>query len=137
MTGNLQVSVLRVCIHDETYNSAGQLHKGFKEVTDPREAPGTRHPLVRLHPVSRRKALYLGRRLNAYIIDMPLDESEQILDELWAHATRNPMTWGKWGVGDVLVWDNRCLLHMRAGFDPADSSVLYRVQCNGEAVLAG
>ncbi|MBX9810492.1 MAG: TauD/TfdA family dioxygenase [Burkholderiales bacterium] len=127
----------RLCIHDETYNSAGQLRKGFKEVGDPRQAPGARHPLVRLHPVTRRKALFLGRRRNAYIVGLPLDESEQVLDELWAHATRHPVTWGEWGLGDILIWDNRCLLHMRAGFNSSDSSVLHRVQCKGEAVLAG
>lgn len=127
----------RLCIHDETYNSAGQLRKGFKEITDPREAPGARHPLVRVHPVTKRKALYLGRRRNAYIIGFSLEESELVLDQLWAHAvSRNSVSWGEWSLGDVLVWDNRCLLHMRAGFDEKDFSVLHRVQCKGEAVLA-
>lgn len=127
----------KLCIHDETYNSAGQIRKGFSEVTDPRQAPGARHPLVRVHPVTGRKALYLGRRRNAYIIGLPLDESESILDQLWAHATLCTVVgWGEWGLGDVLIWDNRCLLHMRAGFDEKDYSVLHRVQCKGEAVLA-
>jgi taurine dioxygenase len=65
-------------IHDENYNSAGQLRKGFSEVTDPRAAPGARHPLFRTHPVTGKKALCLGRRRNAYIIGLPLEESERL-----------------------------------------------------------
>src|SRR5690606_33999040 len=68
----------RLVIHDETYNSAGQIRKGFREVTDPREAPGARHPIFRTHPLTGRKALYLGRRLNAYIVGLALDESERL-----------------------------------------------------------
>ena len=63
----------RIMVHDETYNSAGQLRKGFKEVTDPREAPGARHPIVRTHPVTGRKCLYLGRRRNGCILGLDLD----------------------------------------------------------------
>jgi taurine dioxygenase len=122
----------KMLIHDETYNSAGQLRKGFSPVTDVREAPGARHPLVRTHLATGRKALFLGRRKNAYIVGFSLEESEDTLDRLWEHATSDSMTWGEWGLGDVLVWDNRCTLHQRAGFDPADRSVLHRVQVQGE-----
>jgi taurine dioxygenase len=57
----------RLCRHDSTYNSAGELRRGFSEVTDPRQAPGADHPIIRTHPVTGRKALFLGRRRNAYI----------------------------------------------------------------------
>ena len=123
----------RVVIHDETYNSAGQIRKGFKEVTDPREAPGARHPIFRTHPVTGKKALYLGRRLNAYIVGLPLDESERVLDELWAHASRPEFSWGhEWQLGDVLMWDNRCLVHRRDAFDPSTRRKLTRVQVKGD-----
>ena len=123
----------RMLIHDETYNSAGQMRKGFKAVTDPREAPGARHPVFRTHPVTGRKALYLGRRLNGCIIGLPLEESERLLDELWAHASRPEFEWGhEWRMGDVLIWDNRCLIHRRDAFDPATRRKLTRVQIRGE-----
>jgi taurine dioxygenase len=83
------------CKHDASRNSAGELRRGFKEVTDPREAPGAVHPLVRTHPTTRRNALFLGRRRNAYIVGLPLDESEDLLNRLWAHAgnpARSPGT---------------------------------------------
>ena len=57
----------RRCRHDATYNSAGELRRGFSEVTDPRTAPGADHPIIRTHPVTGRRALFLGRRRNAYI----------------------------------------------------------------------
>jgi len=120
-------------IHDETYNSAGQLRKGFREITDPRGAPGARHPLFRTHPATGRKALYLGRRRNGYILGLPLEESERLLDELWAHAARPEFVWGhEWRMGDVLMWDNRCLVHRRDAFDPSTRRMLTRVQVKGE-----
>ena len=123
----------RLVIHDETYNSAGQLRKGFKEITDPRQAPGAKHPIFRTHPVTGKKALYLGRRLNAYIVGMQLEESEQLLDDLWAHASRPEFVWGHgWQMGDVIIWDNRCLIHRRDAFDPAMRRKLHRVQVQGD-----
>src|SRR4051812_39813164 len=50
------------CRHDSSRNSAGELRKGFSEVTDPRETPGAIHPLIRTHPATRSNALFLGRR---------------------------------------------------------------------------
>lgn len=122
----------RLMIHDETYNSAGQLRKGFKEVTDPREAPGARHPIVRTHPVTGRKCLYLGRRRNGCILGLGLDDSEETLDRLWEHASQPSLAWThKWQKGDVLIWDNRCVLHRRDSFDPASRRMMHRVQIKG------
>ena len=122
----------RTLVHDETYNSAGQLRKGFKEVLDPREAPGARHPIFRTHPVSGRKALYLGRRRNGYIVGLPLEESEKLLDALWAHASQPQFVWGhEWQVGDTLIWDNPCLIHRRDPFDASARRMMHRVQIRG------
>ncbi|HXV09197.1 MAG TPA: TauD/TfdA family dioxygenase [Burkholderiales bacterium] len=123
----------RMLVHDETYNSAGQLRKGFREVTDPREAPGARHPIFRTHPATGRRALYLGRRRNGYIIGLPLEESEALLDQLWAHASRPESVWAhEWSVGDTLIWDNRCVIHRRDAFDPGARRMMHRVQIKGE-----
>lgn len=123
----------KLLVHDETYNSAGQLRKGFKEITDPREAPGARHPLFRTHPISGRRALYLGRRRNGYIVGLPLEESERLLDQLWAHASRPEFVWGhEWRVGDTLIWDNRCLIHRRDPFDASERRMMHRVQIKGQ-----
>ena len=66
-------------------------------------------------------------------IGLPLEESERLLDELWAHASRPEFEWGhEWRMGDVLIWDNRCLIHRRDAFDPATRRKLTRVQIRGE-----
>ena len=118
--------------HDASYNSAGELRKGFKPVTDPSEAPGAIHPAVIRHPVTGRKALFLGRRPNAYIMGMPLAQSEALLDRLWAHATQPQFAWYQvWKVGDLMMWDNRCTLHRRNAFDPSERRYMLRTQIRG------
>jgi taurine dioxygenase len=123
----------RTAVHDATYNSAGIMRKGYKEVTDPREAPGARHTLVKTHPETGRKCLFLGRRRNGCILGMPLEESEVLLDELWAHATQPGLTFRQqWKVGDLMMWDNRCTLHRRESFDPNARRLMHRTQIKGD-----
>ena len=123
----------RVCRHDSTYNSAGELRRGFAEVTDPRQAPGADHPIIRTHPVTGRKALFLGRRRNAYIQGLDLEDSESLLDKLWAHVSRPEFTWyQQWRVGDLVLWDNRCAMHRRDEFDPNSRRLMHRSQIKGD-----
>jgi taurine dioxygenase len=127
-----RISVLR-CVHDASRNSAGMLRKGWQEVTDPRRTIGAQHPIVRTHPVTGRKALFLGRRLNAYIPGLNLEDSESLLDTLWGQAVLPDATWvQKWRVGDVVIWDNRCTMHRRDAFDPATRRLLHRTQIAGD-----
>ena len=123
----------RLCRHDASRNSAGELRRGFTEVTDPRQAPGADHPIVRTHPVTGRKAIFLGRRHNAYIQGLELAESERLLDLLWAHATQRELTWyQQWQVGDLVLWDNRCVMHRRDEFDPNSRRLMHRSQIKGD-----
>lgn len=123
----------KTCRHDSSRNSAGELRKGYKEVTDPREAPGANHPLIRTHPETRRNALFLGRRQSAYINGLPLDESEDLLNRLWAHATQPQFDWYQvWSVGDLILWDNRCVMHRRDSFDENTRRLMHRTQIKGD-----
>jgi len=118
--------------HDSSTNSGGYLRLGSKPVTDVRDCPGAVHPMVTTHPETGRKALFLGRRRYAYIMGLPVEESEKLLDEVWAHATRPEFTWHhNWRLGDVLMWDNRCVMHRRDAFDPAARRVMHRTQIKG------
>lgn len=123
----------RIAIHDASRNSAGQLRKGYAEVTDVRETLGARHSLVRVDPDSGRKALFLGRRRSSYISGLEVDESEALLDRLWAHAgeARFAMC-HEWQVGDLLIWNNLSVLHRRDEFDPDSRRVMHRTQIKGD-----
>jgi taurine dioxygenase len=125
------------CKHDATHNSGGMLRGGFREYDDPRDVPGPWHPLVRTHPQTRRKALYLGRRPNAYIEGLSLEESERLLDALWSHATQPQFTWTQvWRVGDLVMWDNRCAMHRRDALDPNSRRIMHRTQVKGDKPFA-
>ncbi len=120
--------------HDGTYNSGGYVREGVAPTDDPMTSPGTFHPLVYTHPETGRRALYLGRRRNAYVEGLSLPDSEALLDALWEHATRDALTWyNDWRVGDLVLWDNRCTMHRRDPFDPTARRVMHRTQIKGEA----
>jgi taurine dioxygenase len=128
----------KTCIHDASHNSAGELRKGFQSTLDVRRTPGAVHPLVRLNPLSKRKALFLGRRPGAYIHGLSIEESEKLLDAIWAHATQPHLAWyQKWRIGDLVLWDNRCVMHRRDAFDENLRRMMHRTQIVGEPVLAG
>jgi taurine dioxygenase len=121
--------------HQASHTSTGQRRPGYLDLAsdDPRELPGALHPIVRTHPETGRKGLYLGRRFGAYIPPLPLAESEALLDALWHHATRTHLTWTqRWRVGDLIVWDNRCTLHRREGFAGHGLRRLHRLMTKGE-----
>jgi taurine dioxygenase len=120
--------------HDGTYNSGGYVRQGVTPTGDPRQAPGTLHPLVCTHPESGRRMLYLGRRRMAWIEGLDLPESEALLDEIWMHATRPEFSFThSWRVGDLVLWDNRCTMHRRDPFDAASRRVMHRTQVKGAA----
>jgi taurine dioxygenase len=127
----------KFAVHDASRNSAGMLRKGYKEVTDVRETVGAHHPVVRTDPKTGRKALFLGRRPNAYVLGLRVAESEALLDTLWAHATQPRFAiCHEWKVGDLLMWNNLSVLHRRDPFDPKTRRVMHRSQIKGNERIA-
>jgi taurine dioxygenase len=119
-------------IHAATHSSGGKPNSGFETVTDLTKVPGAIQPMVRTHPETGKKALFLGRRINAYVIGLPVDESEALLDLLWAHTVQKKFTWRQeWRVGDLVWWDNRCAMHRRDAFDPNTRRLMHRTQLKG------
>ena len=116
--------------HDGTYDSGGYLRKGITASDDPRRSPGTPHPVLIEHPESGARALYLGRRRNAYIMGLPLEESERLLDELWSYVETTVYR-HRWALSDLVLWDNRTTMHRRDAFDPAARRVMHRTQIKG------
>ena len=120
-------------IHDAAHNSAGMLRKGYEEVEDVRKTPGARQPLVRTDRETGRRCLFLGRRPRSYVVGLEIEDSEALLDRLWAHATRDRfVTTHSWRVGDLLMWDNHAVLHRRDAFDPEARRRLHRAQLKGD-----
>ena len=79
--------------------------------------PSAEHPVVRTHPVSGKKALYVNRGFTTRILGIPPDESDAILRYLYEHM-ENPLFQCRfrWQPGSVAFWDNRCTQH-RAMWD--------------------
>tara|TARA_B100001248_G_scaffold255512_1_gene235334 strand:+ start:52 stop:906 length:855 start_codon:yes stop_codon:yes gene_type:complete len=123
----------KILIHDSAHNSAGMLRKGYSEVDNPSDTPGARHPMVITDKSTNKKLLFLGRRPHAYIIGLELEESENLLDEIWEHATQEKFTWTQqWQRGDLLMWKNLNVLHKRDAFDPNTRRIMHRTQIKGE-----
>ncbi len=92
---------------------------GYTGYTEAERAlvPEVRHPLVRTHPGSGRKTLYMGSHAS-HIIDMPVPDGRLLLRELTEHATeRRFVHRHTWQAGDLVIWDNRCTLHRGRRYD--------------------
>ena len=136
MPGDLRQKIEgRSIKHDGTYNSGGFIRKGVEASDDPLSCEGTLHPAICEHEKTGRPVLYLGRRRNAYVDGLSLEDSEALLDELWAHATRDEYCYAhRWRKGDLLIWDNRSTLHRRDEFDPSLRRKMLRTQIKGRIV---
>lgn len=97
--------------------------------------PSVEHPLVRTHPDTGRKALYLGNH-STHIADLREDEGAVLLSELLAYATQPRFVYThRWRLGDLVMWDNRCLLHRAVADFAADKyrRVMHRSVVCGDA----
>jgi alpha-ketoglutarate-dependent taurine dioxygenase len=95
---------------DDAKRRLAGLRVAFRPAFDPR-LPEIDHPLVRTHPETGRKSLYLGNHAT-HIIGVPPAESAAVLAELLEHVTRPEFVYAhRWRSGDLVVWDNRVLLH--------------------------
>ncbi len=99
----------------------------------PDDAPRYVHPVVRVHPATGRKALYVNRLMTQHVVGMKEAESEALLAQLFDHQEQRHFIYEHvWRVGDVILWDNRCTLHARTDFDPAERRLLRRITVLGE-----
>ena len=101
----------RSCKHDCSHTSDGVLRRDFASSRDASECPGPSHPLIRTHPETGRKSLYIGSHTQRFA-GMKDEESDGIIKYLRRHAIRPEFTCRfRWDVGSLALWDNRCVQH--------------------------
>src|SRR5262245_29929047 len=105
-----------IVIHDFAW-SRDQVRPGFFTAEERAAYPPVRHPLVRTNPVNGRPALFLGAHAS-HIEGLPLDEGRALLKTLLDHVTQPEFRYRhEWRQGDLVVWDNRCVLHRATPYD--------------------
>jgi taurine dioxygenase len=110
------------CVHDITHGrSHRDTTRAQHEATLQRNPPVIQ-PVVRPHPETGRKALFVSEWMCTRIVGMTHEEGVGLIDFLCRHSTREEFTFRqRWRVGDVLVWDNRATVHMALADYPADA----------------
>jgi alpha-ketoglutarate-dependent 2,4-dichlorophenoxyacetate dioxygenase len=126
----------RVVVHSILY-SRSTIAKGLFDPGQEREQPPVRQALVRANPVNGRKSIYIGAHA-WYIEGLPWEESRRLLDELLAHTTRPECVYQhRWRPWDLVMWDNRCVLHRGRPWDAArHRRVMRRTTVAGEGPTA-
>lgn len=122
----------RKALHAFTYNSARTDQNAVRK-TNWDEVAHFVHPVVRTHPVTGRKALYVNRLMTQEIVGMAPDESRETLELLYRHMERPEFVYEhRWRKGDLVLWDNRCLAHARRDFPPGELRLMKRLTIKGE-----
>jgi taurine dioxygenase len=88
--------------------------------------PPVDHPIVRTHPETGRKCIFLGDHAE-WIVGMPYDEGRALIEELNALAVHPDLTYEhRWKANELLLWDNRCVMHRATAYDPATQGRVIR-----------
>jgi alpha-ketoglutarate-dependent taurine dioxygenase len=97
------------------------------------EVQAVTHPVVRTHPETGRKALFVSEGFTARILDMPEDESDATLKFLFAHSTEPRFVYRhRWQDHDLVLWDNRCAIHFAHGCPPHLRRHMHRTTVKGD-----
>ena len=95
--------------------------------------PPVAQPIVRTHPETGRKALFVSEHFTTRVVGLPDDESEALLQALYAHSTQERYVYRHhWLPGDMVFWDNRSVLHLAAGCPADQRRRLYRTTIEGD-----
>jgi taurine dioxygenase len=117
----------------QSSHSARQL-MGLSDANKERVPNAVIHPIVRTHPDNGKKSIYLNPIRIEGILGLDHKEALPLLDDLLDHATENRFQYRhEWHAGDLMIWDNRCLLHKANGdYDMDQTRYLYRVMLQGD-----
>ncbi len=117
--------------------SRRRLGRGFFSAEEAARIPPVHHPVVRTNPVNGRPALYLGAHAS-HIVGLAEDEGRALIDELMAHATRPEHVYShQWRRHDLVMWDNRAVLHRGRPWDEREPRVMHRTTVAGTGPTVG
>ena len=124
--------------HSYTARYADEVFEGIQRPTltaaQLAEVETVVHPVVRTHPETGRKGLFVNENFTTHILDIPADESRQILAELFAHSARPELVYRhRWQPRDLLFWDNRALIHLATGCPNHLRRRMHRTTIQGDA----
>ena len=125
-----------IAVHDFAW-SRDQVRPGFFTEKERAEYPPVRHPMVRTNPANGRPSLFLGAH-TSHIEGLPLEEGRAILREVLAHVSQPQFCYRhEWREGELVVWDNRCVLHRATPFDAVRyKRLMQRTTVSGEPEAA-
>jgi len=130
----------RLIHFDIVYDGYGRLRPGQEkpESDDFRLWKAVRHPIVRTNPESGKKAIYVGY-LNAarnWIVGLPLDQSTKVLNEIYSYIEKPEFVFRQvWQPEDIIMWDNRCTMHRRDGWDGTEERLMHRTGTGTEVPI--
>lgn len=108
-------------------------HRHYIEEQNPREVAD--HPIVRTHPETGRKSLFVSPHFTKTILGLPEAESRELLQRLIEHVVQPQFVWThRWQVGDLLIWDNRPTMHRRESFPADQRRIMKRTQIFGDEI---
>ena len=111
---------------NNVYDTRAHLREQTDESDD--SLSNARHPIVRAHPESGRKSLFLSRLMTRNVVGMDRAESNALLEELFAHIEKPEYVYAHpWKLDDLLIWDNRSVNHARSDFPAEEQRHLRRV----------
>jgi alpha-ketoglutarate-dependent 2,4-dichlorophenoxyacetate dioxygenase len=123
-------------VHDFTW-SRDQVRPGILTEKERGEVPPVEHPLVRVNPVNGRRTLFIGAHAS-HVVGMSIEDGRALLRQLTAFVTQPRFCYShEWRQGDLVVWDNRCVLHRAQPWDWSEPRVMKHTRISGDPATEG
>jgi len=129
---DLQLITYNDWLYRSDTSTPTKLPRSYRDMSKPPVGPGFPHPLVRTHPESGKKSLFLSYATEVEVVGWPEDKGKELIQRLRAHLIQEHLRYKhKWSVGDVVFWDNQITAHYRTPWDPSKQRLLKRISLAG------
>lgn len=127
-----RIADLQLITYNPFLNKPEAPRPRYRDPAKPLIAATHPHPLVRTHPESGKKILYLDYATEVEVVGWSVADGERLVEELRGHFHQERFRYShKWSVGDIVHWDNQATLHARTAFDPSSRRVMKRISLAG------